>query len=301
MKKICVIKLGALGDFILATAAFSDIRNKHKNDHITLITTKKMQAFLKNNPFFDEIIFDGRKPLWNIPYVLKMRKILSGFDKIYDLQTNQRTNWYFRLAGKPSWNGIAKGCSAMHDNPQRNNMHSLLRIAEQLKNSDIKPLSTTNIAYAKEDASDILKQNKVTKNFIALVPGGSKHRPGKRWPNFIELIELLNKQGKQSVLIGGADEEELLAQIAKKSGAINLCGKANLNQLIDILDKSSAVIGNDTGPMHIAGALHKNGVTLFGAESDPKLCAPKSDNMHILHNKDFASISPQQVLDVLAI
>jgi ADP-heptose:LPS heptosyltransferase len=296
--KICVIKLGALGDFVLATAAFADIRAHHPNDHITLITTKKMAAFTKNIPFFDEIVWDDRKPFWNLKYLYNIRKELQGFDMVYDLQTNQRTGLYFLLAGKPNWSGIAKGCKFPHDNPNRNNMHSLERIAEQLQNSGVEIKSSTDISYAAEDASAILKEHNVPKDFIAIIPGGSKHRPGKRWPHFISLINELEKKGQQSVLIGGADEIELLQEIAKKTNAINLSGN-NLNELIGILNKAKAIIGNDTGPMHIAAALHKNGITLFGPESDPKLCAPKSPNMTILHNKDFASISPQQVLDIL--
>lgn len=300
MKKICIIKLGALGDFVLSTAAFADIRAHHPNDHITLITTKKMSAFTKNIPFVDKILWDERKTFWNLRYLFDIRKKLSGFDMVYDLQTNQRSGLYFILAGKPNWNGIAKGCKFPHNNPKRNNMHSLERIAEQLKNSGIQAQNTTNISYAAEDSSNILTANNVSTNFIAIVPGGSKHRPGKRWPHFISLIKELEQQGKQSVLIGGPDESELLKDIAKQTNAINLGGKANLNQLIDILNKSDAIIGNDTGPMHIAAALHKKGVTLFGPESDPTLCAPKSPHMHILHKQDFASISPQQVIDILA-
>jgi ADP-heptose:LPS heptosyltransferase len=299
MEKICVIKLGALGDFVLSTAAFADIRAHHPNDHITLITTKKMAPLTKNIPFFDDIAWDDRKPFWHLPYLVDIHKKLSGFDKVYDLQTNQRSGLYFLLAGKPQWNGIVKGCAVPHDNPNRNNMHSLERIAEQLQNSGIFAQNATNIAYAAEDAGDILSRHNVPNSFVAIVPGGSKHRPGKRWPHFVALIHILEEQGKTAVLLGGPDEADLLTEIAEQTKAINLCGEANLNQLIDILNKAEMIVGNDTGPMHIAAALHKKGITLFGPESNPALCAPKSPNMHILQNQDFASISPQQVLDVL--
>lgn len=301
MQKILVIKLGALGDFVLATAAFADIRAQHPDAHITLMTTRRMAAFTKNIPFFDEIIWDERKPFWHLGYVWRLRKKLQGFDMVYDLQTNQRSGHYFKLAGKPQWNGIAKGCSAPHDNPNRNNMHSIDRIADQLANSGIKATHKTNITYATEDASAVLKENNVPTNFVACVPGCSKDYASKRWPHFVPLIKALQQKDKTVVLLGGPDEESLLADITKQTDAINLCSKATLNQLMDILNKAELVIGNDTGPMHMAAALHKKGATLFGATSNPKLCAPRSDNMHILQNDDFAALSPQQVLDILKI
>jgi ADP-heptose:LPS heptosyltransferase len=67
-----------------------------------------------------------------------------------------------------------------------------------------------------------------------------------------------------SVLAGGPDAVPLAASLP---GVINLAGKTNLRQLVALLERASLVIANDTGPMHIAAALGRPLVTMFGPTS----------------------------------
>lgn len=298
MRRVLVIKLGALGDFIQATAAFADIRAAQPSARITLLTTKAMMPFAKDAPWFDDIIIDERKPFWNLLYLKRIKEKLRGFDMVYDLQTNQRTSFYYKLSDKPGWNGVAEGCSHPQKNPARNSMHSLDRIADQLKDAGIESTHKPNISYAAEDCSDIMREYDLT-NFVALIPGGSAHRPGKRWPHFKELITELQTRGFKTVLIGGPDESMLLNKLANDTHSVNLCGKTNLNQLIALLPQATYVIGNDTGPMQLAAACDSRGAVIFGSESNPKLCAPRNMNIHILEHHNIAAISSQQILDVL--
>ena len=68
----------------------------------------------------------------------------------------------------------------------------------------------------------------------------------------------------------------LAAQIP---GAIDLTGKTNLRQLVALMERAELVIGNDTGPMHIAAALGRPMVSLFGP-TDPDLHRPLRSNRH---------------------
>jgi ADP-heptose:LPS heptosyltransferase len=298
--RILVIKLGALGDFIQATGSFADIRAHGKGAHITLLTTKAMLPLAANAPFFDAISLDERLPFWNIPYILRMRTKLQGFQDVIDLQTNTRSNTYFWLAGRPSWSGIAKGCSHPHANPNRNTMHTLDRLAEQLQMAGIDTTHAPDVRYAAEDSRELLKSMGL-KNFVALIPGGSKGRPEKRWPHFAELAKALQNKGYQVALIGGPDEMDLLQNLSTKTGAINLGGRTSINALIDLLPRAKYVIGNDTGPMHLAAASGAKGVVLFGSGSNPDLCAPRAKNIHILHQSTIGAISPIHVLTTLNI
>ena len=298
MNRVLVIKLGALGDFVQATGAFADIRAHCKGAHITLLTTKAMLPLAASAPFFDAISIDERLPFWHVPYLMRLRGKLNGFQDVIDLQTNTRTGWYFQLAGRPSWSGIARGCSHPHSNPERNTMHTLDRIAEQLDMAGIETSHKPDVRYAAEDSRALLKQFGL-KKFIALVPGGSKNRPEKRWPHFAQLATMLADKGYQVALIGGADEAELLRDLAVQTGAINLCGMTSIGQLIDLSTRAKCIIGNDTGPMHLAAAAGAKGVVLFGSGSNPELCAPRANGMHILHKAAIGSISPLDVLGTL--
>ena len=89
----------------------------------------------------------------------------------------------------------------------------------------------------------------------------------KQWPveNFAALIEPLRQRfGLESVLAGGPDAAKLAPSLP---GAINLAGKTSLRQLIAVLERADLVIANDTGPMHIAAALKRPLVTMFGPTS----------------------------------
>ena len=86
----------------------------------------------------------------------------------------------------------------------------------------------------------------------------------KRWPvaHFAAIVEpLLQRFGLRSVVGGSSGEQQLASQIR---GALNLAGKTNLRQLTALIERADLVITNDSGPMHIAAALGKPLVALFG-------------------------------------
>src|SRR5690349_18001147 len=96
---ILVIKLSALGDFIMSFAAFAAIRHAHPGAKITLLTTKSFVSMAEKSGWFDEIIVDTRPSILDIPGWLKLRTQLraGNFTRVYDLQTNDRTSFCFRL------------------------------------------------------------------------------------------------------------------------------------------------------------------------------------------------------------
>ncbi len=304
MKKILVIKLGALGDFVQATAAFDAIRKHHKDAHITLLTTKGMMPFAHNHPAFENVLVDGRLKPFNLNYLMKLRSQLKGYDLVYDLQTNDRTNYlYYFLAGRPAWCGIAPTCQFKQTNPNRKNMHTLDRLADQIAVAGVQNMGQPNLLYAATESETLVQKHNLNLNkLILLVPGGSAHRPEKRWSSFADLANVLIEKGYQVALIGAGAEEVLLKDIAKEAPkAINLCNQTTIGQLIDLSSKCLCVIGNDTGPMHIAVASGAKGVTLFGSASDPKRCAPRGEGVHVLHKSQIDAITTPEIVKTLAL
>ncbi len=76
---------------------------------------------------------DERPRLWQFGALLALRRRLRSapFATVYDLQTSDRSGWYFRLMGRPPWSGIAPGCAFPHANADRDHMHTVERQAEQ--------------------------------------------------------------------------------------------------------------------------------------------------------------------------
>ncbi len=270
MRRVLVIKHGALGDIVLAFPAFSAIRAAEPEAEITLLTTAPFAALMAASPWFDKIETDTRPPVWNLPGMLRLRRQLRGFDMVYDLQTSARSSNYFALAGRPPWSGIAKFCSAPHANPARNAMHTRERLAEQLAMAGILAPPPPDLSWLRQPPAFDLPDK-----FTLLVPGASPHRPEKRWPaeNFGALAAGLKMP---AVIIGGKAEAPLAAAIRQAApGAIDLTGQTTLLELAAITARAAVAVGNDTGPMHLAAALGIPSLVLFGGASDPALTAPR--------------------------
>ena len=143
-RRILILRLSALGDFVQALGPAATIRRHHKADHITLLTTAPFAAFASQLGFFDDVMIDRRPAPFDIKGWLALRRrLLTGcFDRVYDLQTSQRSDGYarlFRPGPLPEWSGIAAGCSHPHANLARDRQHTIDKQAEQLLMAGIHP------------------------------------------------------------------------------------------------------------------------------------------------------------------
>jgi ADP-heptose:LPS heptosyltransferase len=298
MKRILVIRLGALGDIVLSFPAFAAIRAAHPGARITLLTTRPFAGWLAKAPWFDEVQVDARPAVWDVPGLFKLRRQLAGFDRVYDLQTSARSSRYFQLAGRPPWSGIARGCAYPHANPARDAMHTRERIAEQLAVAGIAALPAPDLAWLRQQVPDF----GLPDQFAVLIPGAAPHRPAKRWP--VEHFASLTARLSLPVVISGGKAEQKLAIRIRQDAldALDLTGRTDLAQLGAVLARARLAIGNDTGPMHLAAALGIRSVVLFSAESDPALTAPRYPDggwPTILRAPDLADLPVDRVAAVL--
>ena len=304
IKKVLVIKLGALGDFVLALAAMKKIREAHPKAKITLLTTPPFEALAKLSPYFNTVETDGRpEDFGELSQMLgRLRK--ARYDRVYDLQTNSRTNWYFQALRPfpPQWSGIAFGCSLPQRTKARQTMHTLERQADQLKAAGIWPDAPVEHGSAPPpDLSWILRRHKearpvagaaAPRPYVLFVPGGSAHRLEKRWPveNFAQLGSLLKARGLDIVIIGGPQESAMARQIQKSVGqARDLTGRTDFAQLAVLGAKAALVVGNDTGPTHLLAASGAPTIALFSDASDPELCGPRG-HVAVIKSPDLKAL-----------
>jgi ADP-heptose:LPS heptosyltransferase len=299
-RRILVIRLSALGDFVQSLGPFAAIRRRHAADHVGLLTTAPFADFAAGLGCFDEVLIDRRpKPSALKEWWALRRHLRQGrFDRVYDLQTSQRSSNYLRLFahhGRPEWSGIASGCSHPHANLDRDRQHTIDKQAEQLLMAGIYPTPLPRSAAAFGEPPAGL----AGRDFVVLVPGSSPHRPAKRWPvsRYGELARCLSARGYVPVVVGTNEEWTLGAQIRETySEVVDLVGNTGLEELAALVRAARLTVGNDTGVCHLAAAAGGPVVVLFSAESDPALCAPRGDLVQVLAVADLNELGVDAVL-----
>ncbi len=151
---------------------------------------------------------------------------------------------------------------------------------------------------------------------VALCPG-AEYGPAKRWParHFAELARRLAARGHAVWLLGSPRDQAVGESIAATSPARNLCGRTTLEEAVDLIASARAVVTNDSGLMHVAAAVGKPLVALYGS-STPAFTPPLSARAHILslglacspcfqrncplgHLDCLEKLAPERVLDAL--
>ena len=304
IERILVIKLGALGDFVQALGPFAAIRRHHAHAHITLMTTAPFAEFAETTGWFDAVWIDDRPKTLQVKAWMELRRrLIEGrFGRVYDLQTSDRSSFYFRTMGfgrRPQWSGIARGCSHPHANPGRDFMHTIERQAEQLNMAGIDHVPLPDVSWVEADTARFGLEGR----YALLVPGGAAHRPEKRWPaeNYGKLAVRLTADGIRPVLLGTPGEAEVLAIIsAACPDALDLMGETTLADIAALARDASAAVGNDNGPMHLVTLAGCPSVVLYSHDSDPALCAQRGAAVTILRKEPLAELPVEEVLAALA-
>ncbi len=303
-ERILVIRLGALGDFVLSLGPMAAIRRHHPKARITLLTTPPFASLGRASPYCDEVWIDERAPWWQPLRGLALaRRLRQGrFERVYDLQTSGRTARYWRAMGRPEWSGHAAGASHAHLDADRDSLHTVERQQAQLRLAGIESVPAADISWIQAD----VRRFGVKEPYVLFVPGGSAHRPKKRWPpkKFTALARTFVRLGIEPVLIGGDAEAQAMAEIARHvPEGVNLCGKTSFEEIAALARDALGAIGNDTGPMHLIAAAGAPSLVLFSAESDPDLCAPRpgarGGKVAVLHKPDLVALSVSEVQTAL--
>jgi len=119
---------------------------------------------------------------------------------------------------------------------------------------------------------------------VAFCPG-AEYGPAKRWPAkyFAELATEFAHEGRQVWLMGSPKDAAVAEEIARLAGGacVNLCGRTKLDEAVDLLSCVGLVVSNDSGLMHVAAALDRPMVAIFGSSS-PRFTPPLSARARVV-------------------
>ena len=284
-KKILIIKFGGLGDVILSLQAISSIISHHKLKTV-LLTEKPYDEFFKHSKWFDQIITINRSLFYfQDLYQIKNKVKTTFFSHVYDLQTSKRSSYYLKFFKYPDsiTNGIGKHAKICHDDPNRNNLHTVKRQKNQISLSKIKFVQNIKMDWMFNSKISIPK-----KKFAIVIPGGSIKRKNKRIPLeiFYKIIDFLLRRRLTVLIIGSKDDSETCAKIEERFSEVkNLCNRTTFFDLAKLSKFALVSIGNDTGPMHLVSKGNKNTFVFFTKFSSPKLCKPIGENVKVFSFK----------------
>jgi heptosyltransferase-1 len=128
--------------------------------------------------------------------------------------------------------------------------------------------------------------------WITLLPGG--RWDNKRWPvqYQAELVKLMRQAPRAKFVILGTPDEHLLGQAiaeADPARCLNLAGQTSMAEMIECIRRSQLVITNDTGPMHVAAALGRPVIALFGP-TNPQSTGPYGQLGNVLQNRELPCV-----------
>ena len=302
MSNILIIKHGSLGDLIQANGAIKDIKKFYPNRKVFLLTTQPYSIFMSECPYLDGVLIDKRLPRWNLFYLNNLKKTLAKYDfsKVFDLQNSKRTKFYKRFIIKNAdWSSTETALEPGQKKSDFDEDPVLDRMEIQLKKSGIETEFTKNIdlSWATENASHLVKYY-TNREYILIFPFSSPKLIKKKWPYYPELIQKLKQEfkNKYSILLApGPNEVEEANQLNAKVILENN-QPVNIKTLVSLINGAKFIIGNDTGPAHIASHLDKKGLALFGSHTSAKKVSIENFNFKAISVKDLKDLKVETVV-----
>ncbi len=319
IKRIVVRGTNWVGDAVMTVPALRKLRALFPVAHITLATRSLSEGIFTDADFLDELQLHVHSGILStIGQVREWRK--GQFDLAVLFPNSFESALVAFLAGVPARIGYGTDGRRMllsHPLPQpewrstRHEVYYYLEIVDQLEKiagvsspDDLathRPDGSLRVSESRSKAALDLLDRRAGKHggkntpahpLIALCPGSINSR-AKRWPTerYAALADrLINDLGAEVLLIGSNDELEVSREVAQlmRGKAIMLTGETNLADAIAILSLVDLLVTNDTGPAHIASALGRPTIVIFGP-TNPLTTRPFSEAGEIVrHPPDCA-------------
>ena len=305
-ERILVIRLGALGDLVFCFQSFHEIRLAHPNAEITLLTRAPFAAFARSLPWFDHVIIDTHPTFAQPVAWARLVREIKAFapTRVYDLQGKRRqTILYALLRGLwgLEWSGAAPRCTFPRVWPPTASMHFMDFLAAQLRVAGVPATAPPDLSWL--DAP--VEKFALTMPYAVLVPGCTPKALYKRWPpeKYAELAKALQAKGLTCVVVGTKDEAAGIVVIKEyAANVVDLCGQTTLFELAGVMRRAAVVVGNDTGPVHLAAALGAPTLALFSGQTNPVWSKPPGKKVAWRQSPALADLSVGEVgfaLDLL--
>lgn len=304
VQRIVVRGTNWVGDAVMTIPAIRELRSLFPEAHITLATRPWAKELFAEADFLDDILVYDRRGLGSVPALVGEWRA-RRFDLAVLFQNAFEAALIPALARVPYRIGYAterRGFLLTHPlslPDWRSSKHEVFyylnivaaidRIVagNQRTHDEYQPDAGLRITNQRRAAAEgLLASHGVEGNrpLVALCPGSINSR-AKRWPTerFAALADLLIDAQAEVLLIGSTEELEVSREVAQqmRHRPIMLTGNTTLSQAVEVLDAVDLLITNDTGPAHIAAALGRPTLVIFGP-TNPLTTKPFSSSAEIV-------------------
>ena len=285
--KILIIKLDAIGDVLRTTSILKPLKQKYPDSYITWCTKKNARELFRENNYVDDIII--------VEEDAHTRLFVEEFDIVINLDSSKMSSALATLAKGKDKKGFTldeKGSvipmspeadywlqMSAFDDVKRKNKKSYQRIIYEV--AALKDDIALPILRIPDEVLELKKSHLLRKGFnpkfktVGLNVGVGTKWPNKGWPleNWVNLCSLLKENENLNIfLLGGPDEKITLQKLYDK---FNFCVDTgfdnNFNEFAAIINFCDVVITADTFALHVATALSKKIIAMFGPTSEAEV------------------------------
>ena len=296
--KILIIGPSWIGDMVMAQSLFMALKAEHPNSIIDVLALAWTKPLLDRMPEVNEAI---PMPISHGVFGFKMRRVLGKqlqtvqYDQAIVLPNSWKSAlipFFAKIPVRTGWKGEARygllnDIRTLDKDALPMMVQRFVSLACPSEQSQIAPSYPIPKMVANPASFAVPALASGQKRLI-LCPG-AEFGPAKQWPaqSYAEVTTTLIGEGWQVLVLGSEADNTIADEIENKTdnrhadNFINLCGLTQLQDAIDLLSTADAVISNDSGLMHIAAALQKPLVAIYGPTS-PNFTPPLSDNAHTL-------------------
>lgn len=285
VRRILVRANNWIGDVVMISPAIRALRERFARAEIAIVAKPWVLDALSANRSFDRLIpFEdpGRHagPLGGLRLALELRR--ERFDLAVLFQKAFEAALIARLAGIPVRVGVAadrRGWLLTHavpPTPLRTLRHHVDQFLDVAVAAGCRPESRVpTFAMTAEDLAWSDRFLPAGERWVALHPGGSKAPRAWSTQRYAELARQLDRdEGLRPVVVGGPEDlaaGQVIAAAVPRS--LVAAGATTIRQMGALIHRATLFVGNDSGPMHIAGAVGTPGVGVFGPGA-PEKTAP---------------------------
>ncbi len=269
IKKILIIRTGAIGDVVHTTALFRAIKKSYPQIEIHYMTSELIKPLLIEDTDIEKVLTINPKFKMFSSYTKEIANILKqeNYDAAINLQPSLKIRYLIYLAG------IKKQTSYKKDfkiHAVTNFWKTGLKFFPEIKEEkELKLyLPKDAIEYAKEKTKD-LKRPLITIN----AGGVMSKRQGRTYPvkKWVELGNKLQEKYNGTIILNGTiEDKEILSSLNTIKNSINYIGKLSLINSCAVIGESDIMLSGDSGPLHIATALGVKSIGLYGSMNEKR-------------------------------